>query len=329
MKKQVWFVLCMYLVMCVAGSVAVASSAPTGFAESIIALETILYGQEKSGPFVERVAAMESAVYGKTSTASVPDKLARLNKTVYDDTEKASIPLILRFAESQLLHRVETGSVISRLNKLETTLTGKQENGAILVRLENVLKTVFASGTVTMTDTVVPAKMLVKIRLLDTLNSDINKTGDKFRYEVVENVSVGSVLVIGAGIQGVGTVEKAKAAGRFGQHGKLDLVFNPATAINDGKVPLILGDRAREENKHVVAAAGASVVGLALLGPIGLVGGAFVEGKTLNIPVGTEFFVEVEVDTTVRGVSMAEPENVSVAQPAVQSQTSAVRITKR
>jgi hypothetical protein len=329
MKKQVWFVLCVYLVMCVAGPVAFAASAPTGFAESIVALETILYGQEKSGPFVERVTAMEIAVYGKASTAPVPDKLARLNKTFYDDTEQAPIPLILRYAESQLLHRVETGPVITRLNKLEIALTGKQENGALSVRLENVLKTVFASGTVTITDTVVPAKMLVKIRLLDTLNSDVNKAGDTFRYEVVDNVSVDRILVIGAGVQGVGKVEKAKAAGRFGQHGKLDLLFNSAAAINDAKIPLVLGEGAREQNKHLIAAAGASVVGLALLGPIGLVGGAFVEGKTLSLPAGTEFYVEAEVDTTVRGVSIEESESASVTQPTAQPQTSAVRITKK
>lgn len=328
MKKLTKFMVVMYLLVCFAVPALAANTAsPVGFSESIIALETAVYGQEKSGPYIERVNALEMAVFGVNSAMPVPDKITRLNKAFFDNSEKASIPLILTYAESQLLHKSGPGPAVSRLNRLEETLYGKQENGAINVRLENVLKTVFSSGTVKISDTVITGKTLVKIRLLDNLNSDQNKSGDTFRYEVVSNVNVGNILAIPAGSMGVGTVESAKAAGRFGKHGKLDLSFGQVPAIDNTMVTVYLGDSAREENKHAVAAAGASVFGAALLGPIGLIGGAFVEGKTVKLSAGTEFFVEVNGDCPVKGAGI---EYAPLVAPAAQpdAPVSEVRITK-
>lgn len=330
MKQLTTFMVALYLLLCFVGPATAASmAAPTGFSESIVALETIVYGQEKSGPFVDRVNALETTVFGKFSTMPVPDKIARLSKAFFDNSEQASIPLILRYAESQLLHQVDAGPVVSRLNKLEETLTGKQEIGAINVRLEKVLKTLFASGTVKVSDIIIPGNTLVKIRLLDALNSDTNKSGDFFRYEAVSDVYVGNTLVIPSGSVATGKVEKAKAAGRFGQHGKLDLSFGSVPAIDNTMVNVYLGDRSREENKHLVAAAGASVVGAALLGPIGLIGGAFVEGKTVKLPAGTEFYVEVNRDIVVKGANLEM--TVTPTTPVLateQTQITTIRITE-
>lgn len=330
MKRLTRFVVALYLLFCFAvPAIAATTAAPTGFSESIIALETMVYGQEKSGPYVDRIDTLETTVFGICSTMPIPNKIERLTKAFYDDSEKASIPLILRYAESELLHKAGTGSIVSRLNKLEETLTGQPENGAINARLEAVLKTVFASGTVKVSDMVIPVKTLVKIRLVDALNSDKNRSGDTFRYEVVDGVSIDNVLVIPAGSVGMGKVEKAKSAGSFGRHGKLDLTFDRVPAIDNTMVGVLLGDRAREENKHLAAAAGASVVGAALLGPIGLIGGVFIEGKTMELPVGTEFYVEVNNDIMVRGVSLERVAPVAEPAPVPQEQPVAeIRITK-
>ncbi|HBS60558.1 MAG TPA: hypothetical protein DEA44_15020 [Firmicutes bacterium] len=328
MKKLAKCMVVLYLMVCfIVPAVAATTTVPGGFSESIAALETLVYGQEKSGPYVERVNGLELTVFGKNSGMPVPDKIARLTKAFYDNSEQTSIPTILRYAESQLLHETGTGPAVNRVNKLEEALTGKQETGGLTTRLEKILKTVFSSGTVKLSDTEIPAKTLVKIRLLDALNSDMNKTGDTFRYEVVDNVKIGNVLVIPAGTLGVGKVEKAKKAGRFGQHGKLDLSFNTVPAMDDTPVSVYLGERAREENKHVVAAAGASVVGAALLGPIGLIGGAFVEGKTVNLPAGTEFFIEVHSNITVKGASLEEnPAGLQPVQIVEDTPVSEIRI---
>lgn len=329
MKKLTWLMVGLYLVMCFAG--VALEAAPMNFAETVVAMETEVYGQEKSGPYVERINALETTIYGSISTMPVPDKLTRINKSLYDNSEQASLPLILKYAESQILERVDSGAIIPRVNKLEEKLVGRQDNGAVGQRLEKILKTAFKSGTVKVSDTNAPAKTLVKIRLLDALNSDISRTGDTFRYELVGQVTNGANLIFPAGSPGVGKVVKAQSAGRFGKHGKLDLAYNSVAAIDGTQVSLYLGERAREQNKHAVAAAGASVVGAAILGPIGLIGGVFVEGKTVILPVGTEFYIEVQNDTNVRGAALEEQVHLTdpVIQAApVQAPIASIRVTK-
>jgi hypothetical protein len=67
-----------------------------------------------------------------------------------------------------------------------------------------------------------------------------------------------------------------------------------------------MGERATQQNQEAVTlAAGASMAGVLLLGPIGLVSGYFVRGKDVTIEANTEFFVEVAEDTTVWGLSLA------------------------
>lgn len=39
-----------------------------------------------------------------------------------------------------------------------------------------------------------------------------------------------------------------------------------------------------------------------ILGPVGLIGGAFVKGSAVTIPVGAETFVQTAEDTTMQGV---------------------------
>ena len=49
-------------------------------------------------------------------------------------------------------------------------------------------------------------------------------------------------------------------------------------------------------------AAGAAIGGMIILGPVGLIGGAFVKGSAVTIPVGAETFVQTAEDTTMQGV---------------------------
>ena len=39
-----------------------------------------------------------------------------------------------------------------------------------------------------------------------------------------------------------------------------------------------------------------------ILGPIGAVGGAFVKGKSVTIPVGSKTYVQTTADTSIQGV---------------------------
>ena len=43
-----------------------------------------------------------------------------------------------------------------------------------------------------------------------------------------------------------------------------------------------------------------------ILGPVGLVGGAFVKGNSVTIPVGCETYVQTAADTTLQGAVYQE-----------------------
>lgn len=77
-------------------------------------------------------------------------------------------------------------------------------------------------------------------------------------------------------------------------------------AIDGSTFVAVQGPEAKEKMKSEFKAAGASVAGAALLGPIGLVGGFFVKGKSIELPEGTLVYVQPEANTTVQGVVVTE-----------------------
>ena len=58
--------------------------------------------------------------------------------------------------------------------------------------------------------------------------------------------------------------------------------------------------------KNLAMAAGASIAGIAILGPIGVVAGAFVHGKDVNLPAGTELFIQTKGDAVLYGVATTQ-----------------------
>ena len=70
----------------------------------------------------------------------------------------------------------------------------------------------------------VPALTPVIVRIEDEISSNANKSGDRFRITVAEDVRVGDALVIPAGSVGEGEVVHAAKSGAGGKAGELILV---------------------------------------------------------------------------------------------------------
>ena len=49
-------------------------------------------------------------------------------------------------------------------------------------------------------------------------------------------------------------------------------------------------------------AAGASLAGMLVLGPIGIIGGAFVNGKNIDLPEGTELYIQTRNDEVIYAI---------------------------
>ena len=96
-------------------------------------------------------------------------------------------------------------------------------------------------------------------------------------------------------------MSKVESAQNFGRDGKLEVNFESVQAVDTTIVATVLGEKAKQETQSMAKAAGAALVGVILLGPIGVVGSAFVHGKNVVVPTGTLLYIQTQADTEVFG----------------------------
>ncbi|MPM42747.1 hypothetical protein SDC9_89418 [bioreactor metagenome] len=125
-------------------------------------------------------------------------------------------------------------------------------------------------------------------------------------FQAVEDVYSSGQLVIAKGAQGLGKVVKVEQAKNFGRDAKLEIAFNTIETMDGNSIATILGDKAKEETKSLAKAAGATVVGLAILGPVGVVGGAFIRGEDISIPVGSQMYIQTNAEAEIYGLQVKE-----------------------
>ena len=68
------------------------------------------------------------------------------------------------------------------------------------------------------------------------------------------------------------------------------------------KLATFLGDKAKEETKSMAIAAGATVAGLVVLGPVGIVTGAFIKGEDVKVPEGALMYIQTKAENTVYAI---------------------------
>ena len=110
-------------------------------------------------------------------------------------------------------------------------------------------------------------------------------------------------MIIRAGTPVVGKVIKVSQPGMFGASSEV-VVGSLSTTAVDG-TPIMLKDVIISKetiSNSQVGAAGASAAGAVILGPIGLLAGAFVKGSDVSVPVGT-----LVIDTTADGANVRAP----------------------
>lgn len=144
--------------------------------------------------------------------------------------------------------------------------------------------------------TLIPKGTLVKIRLGQTLSTKTNRTGDMVTFSVVDPLRIGGREVIRRGAFAQAQLEKVRSPGRFGRDGSLKIKYLFVTGVNKKSLPIVLGEKAAKTNESMGFAAGASAAGYMIFGPVGLLGSAFVKGKHIDIPAGTELMVETPRD---------------------------------
>lgn len=124
----------------------------------------------------------------------------------------------------------------------------------------------------------------VTLKFAQALTSKTAKAGDKVKFTVVKTVGK---LKAGTAVSGV--IEKVDKRDRFGKNARIRLALNPVMGVTlaprDKGKPFYGG----QTDKAAIAAGAGALV----LGPIGLAGGYFITGKSVNIKAGDTLRTEV------------------------------------
>lgn len=271
----------------------------------LVAMENGMYGHAQTGALVERTNKLEKDYLGMHPTGTLISRIDSLYNILYDNTSTPSVITQLNAIEWAVTHEVTMNSIQARSEQLETVIEGGPKEGTLKKRIAKLGELAFGGVKIPIVQTSVPMDTLVKIALVTPIKSQEVKVGDTIKYQVAEDVIINGTLIFAKGAPGTGTVNKVTQARNFGRDAKVEVSFDQTTAIDGSTVTTFLGEKAKQEMKSVAMAAGATVAGMVLLGPIGAVTGAFINGKNIDIEAGTEIYIQTKADTTVYGIQTA------------------------
>lgn len=303
MRKMLIYMLVMLFAM--TGLAAAQGASEMTVLDKTAAVEKTLYGSEQTGSLLERVTKMEKDMYGVETKDALVAKLDRIYNYVRENSAAMpSFSLKLNAVEWVLSHNITTQPAKSRIESLERIMLGNVASGSFDGRLDKLLKLAYPGGQLDVASVAVAKDTLVRIRIVSPLDTKSSRVGDPVTFQASDDVYVGGLLVIGKGAYGTGRVTKVEPARNFGRDAKLEVTFDSIDSLDGNKVDTLLGEKAKEETKSLAKAAGATFAGMVLLGPIGVVGGAFVQGQDVTIPAGTELFIQTKADTELYGIKV-------------------------
>ncbi|MCE5287321.1 MAG: hypothetical protein LLG02_15960 [Pelosinus sp.] len=272
--------------------------------DKLSAAETFVYGTVQTGSLMERINKIQKDMYGKTTNDPLMQKIDKMYAYAkITSLEAPAFSFQLNALEWSFNHTISSDRPAKiRLEDVEHTVSGNVVQGALDDRLHSLLKLSYSAGRVEAIGTSIPKDSLVKIKMTQALSNKTNRVGDKVVFQVNEDVYAGGVLVIAKGAVGTGKISKVEQARNFGRDAELKIDFESVEGFDGTMVPVFLGDKAKKETLSMAKAAGASVAGMIVLGPIGIVGGAFVHGKDITVPPGAEMYVQTTNDIDIYGI---------------------------
>lgn len=307
MKKFLSFIASLVLCLGLATTAFAEGAAPVA-SEQLDAVETALYGTHQSSSMMERMESLEDDIYGAPdANRNILDRI----QSTYDyvcgtNGGNGSFLQKLNAVDSRFNAQITSGPAKTRIEDLENTIYGQAQGGSLNQRLDRLVETAYAGGQVPVESVVLPKDSLVKIEFTSPLSSKTARIGDSVSFKVADNLYVNDVLVLSKGATGVAEVAKVVQPRSFGRDARIDVKFSHVFAVDGNQVPIYIGKLAKQEAKTAAGAAGATIGGMIVLGPIGAIGGAFVTGQSIVIPEGSTTYVQVVQDQTISGIVYQE-----------------------
>ena len=296
-------------------------SSSNALQDQLSATEKAVYGTAQTGAIIDRINKLERDYYGSCKSNNLADRINNMYTQVFNNNYSPSAIAQMNGVEWSLMHQVSMHPIGQRISDLETMLYGKPKEGTYYSRMLSLGSVAFGSSqqAIPLTHTLVPANTLIKIKLVTPLTSETMKAGDEVKYQIAEDVVYNGSMVFAAGGLGEGSVTSVTTAKNFGRDGKINVDFNQTQAFDGTMVDTFLGEKSKQEMKSEAMAAGASIAGMVILGPVGIIGGAFVKGKNINLPAGTELFIQTKSDITLYGVPTSSTSSTNALSSNAQT----------
>ncbi len=138
----------------------------------------------------------------------------------------------------------------------------------------------------------IPDATALRLSLSEPLSSATNEVDDPVRFEVTEDVKVGSFVAVPKGATAVGHVVEVDPKRRLGRAGKLNFTIDHVKAVDGTNVRLRASSMRKGDDKT-----GTVIVGTVLLSPLFLI----MRGKDVNIAKGTSVVAYVDGDREIGG----------------------------
>lgn len=256
-------------------------------------IEIDTYGVEQDGPLIARVGRLEKDYSGKNMQGNLNMRISSVSDLIYKNSGAPSIMAKVNALEWNVKNEVVAAGIAQRIAGLENVILGTSGTGTFAERIKALAKESFGDENIPMIQVRVPAGTLIKVATAETLNTRTLQVGDTVPIKVSEDVIISGNLIFAKGLRGEGKVVDVKSASRWGRNGKMDIDFDRLECIDGEQIKICVGDEAEElmtQNKMVDAGA---LVGLDLKDDWKK---ATVHGKNLEIPAGTEFYVQLKQD---------------------------------
>lgn len=300
-RKLMSMLLCLMLAM--PGMGVATAAVPETVQDKLTMIERDTYGVEQVGALMERLNKLEKEYNGKNGEGSLMARVDALYDELYKNDNGPSVMAQVNAIEWNIGHAVSMEPVQKRLSDLEMIMNGKTGEGNFRTRIGQLSKDSFGDEKLPLARIPVPANTLIKVALVDPVNAKHLKEGDTIHYQVAEDVVLDGHLLFAKGEPGEGSVTKVRQAQNFGRNAEVEIDFRHTKSLDGTEVDTFVGDEAKEQMKGYAMAAGASLAGMLILGPVGIIGGAFVKGENINLPEGTELYIQTLSETELYGVT--------------------------
>ena len=310
-------------------------AAPDTVLEKTETLETTVYGKVQLGALTDRVHQLQDTVYGTKQQGSITGQVDHLFNAVEGQGKQVTLHQEVNALEWMYYDEVHNGSLVERIGQMERSVSGMENKGSLQSRVQKLKQSIFGSQvTLATKQGTIAADQVFTLTLTEPISSKKNVKDDIVHVKLAEDIMDGEVLLVPKGTPGTGHITEITKARSFGRNAKLNIVFDQLQGIDGTIFTALQGEEAKAKTKDELKAAGASVAGAVVLGPVGLVGGFFVKGKSIDLPEGTLVYVQPESTVTISGIEVrgvdtsAAVQPVSAAQPktTVESTSSATKV---